>query len=73
MRTFLLIRLIVSRESQRCLGFYYGTGYGRDIDLTQALFWYRKAAAQGDQESMDYVPILAAQLGVPILAAHLGV
>ena len=34
-------------------------GRGCNIDLIQALFWYRKAAAQGDQDAMVGVTRLA--------------
>ena len=37
------------------IGWCFENGKGRDIDLDQALFWYRKAAAQGDQRAMDAV------------------
>ena len=37
------------------IGEYFEFGKGRDIDLIQALFWYRKAAAQGDQRAADAV------------------
>ena len=35
--------------AQRSVGWYFEFGKGRDIDLVQALFWYQKAEAQGDE------------------------
>jgi len=42
-------------EAQTNIGRYFEFGKGREIDLIQALFWYRKAAAQGNQDAMDAV------------------
>ena len=47
-------------EAQYFIGQYYENGFGGvDLDLTQALFWYRKAAAQGRQSAMEAVERLA--------------
>ena len=40
-------------EAQYFVGQYFENGTATDIDLTQALFWYRKAAAQGDREARE--------------------
>ena len=45
--------------AQCCVGRFFEFGFGRDIDLIQALFWYRKAAAQGDQDANVAVGRLA--------------
>ena len=50
------VALIFTVQSRRQ---YFEDGKGRDIDLIQALFWYRKAAAQEDQEAMVAVERLA--------------
>ena len=42
-------------DAQYSLGQYFEFGKGRDIDLVQALFWYQKAEAQGDQWAADAV------------------
>ena len=44
----------VQNMYQYYIGEYFEEGTGRDIDLIQALFWYRKAA-QGDQYAMNAV------------------
>ena len=41
------------------VGQYFELGKGRDIDLGQALFWYEKAAAQGEQSAIDAVERLS--------------
>ena len=46
-------------DAQYSLGQYFEFGKGRDIDLVQALFWYRKAAAQEDQNAMEAVERLS--------------
>ena len=40
-------------------GICFEKGKGCEINLIQALFWYRKAAAQGDQFAIDAVERLA--------------
>ena len=46
-------------DAQYIIGEYFEVGKGRDIDIDQALFWYRKAAAQGDQEAREVVERLS--------------
>ena len=41
------------------IGTFVEFGKGRDIDIDQALFWYRKVAAQGDQEAEEAVEQLS--------------
>lgn len=41
--------------AQRGLGYFFDQGYGTAKNHTQALAWYRKAAAQGDGESMEQI------------------
>ena len=46
-------------DAQYSIGCCLELGKGRDIDLIQALFWFRKAAAQGYQAAMEAVERLA--------------
>jgi len=45
--------------AQHCLGRYFEDGRGTEVDLIQALSWYRKAAAQGYQVAMEAVERLS--------------
>jgi TPR repeat protein len=52
-------------QAQNRLGYYYTVGHGPlEVDLTQAAYWYGKAAAQGHEEAIKtlsdlnaYVPV----------------
>ena len=47
-------------DAQYNIGVILEHGVGPiNIDLIQALFWYRKAAAQGDQDAMEAVERLS--------------
>ena len=46
-------------EAQYYIGRIFEFGKGIDIDLVQALHWYRKAAAQGHHPAMAAVERLA--------------
>ena len=41
--------------AQRRTGMCFEEGKGCEINVDQALFWYRKAATQGDQYSINAV------------------
>lgn len=41
-----------SSDAQQCLGFYYYYGNGFEKDIQEAIFWYEKAAAQGNDTAM---------------------
>ena len=39
--------------AQIWLGYCYENGYGVEKDITKAVEWYRKAAAQGDKDAEE--------------------
>ena len=57
-----LFQIQIQNIDQYYIGQFFEEGKGRDIDLIQALFWYRKAAAQGDQDAIGNVARLAGQV-----------
>ncbi len=42
-------------EAQNCLGSIYRSGEGVEKDLEKALYWYEKAAKQGDIEAQEII------------------
>src|SRR5262252_3319203 len=47
--------LLGDADAQYCLGWHYHAGAGYPQDDTQAAFWYRKAAEQGQVEAQYYL------------------
>ena len=45
-------------DAQYNLGVCYANGYGLQKDLTQAMFWFRKAADQGHAKAREALKIL---------------
>jgi hypothetical protein len=49
-------------KAQDKLGWAYNNGKGVKVDMEKALFWCKKAAAQGYQEAIDSIPYLYSNL-----------
>ena len=52
-------RQIVGETVEPRTGICFEKGWGCEINVDQALFWYRKAAVQGDQYAINAVERLA--------------
>lgn len=42
-------------DAQQLLGFYYYNGNEFEKDIQEAIFWYEKAAAQGNDAAMCHL------------------
>ena len=48
-------------HAQWAIGDFYEHGEGVDVDLVQAMHWYQKSAAQGNQSAREDVERLSNQ------------
>lgn len=46
-------------EAQYKMGLCYLYGYGVDIDIKQAFYWFSKASLNGNRSSKEYVGMIA--------------